>query len=340
MLEATGSLSYIPSVRTQLTPSTVIVPPPSRKPNFIQRFYQRECAYPKRPLRNAQFIDNLTSHVYKQLAHVKTIRGHRKAVYCVAVDKQSHYAITGADDGIIKIWNLKIGLLKMTCRGHLGEITDLKINCDETVFASCSTDGTSRVWSLEEDTLGHHVSAMVGHQQGVTFIAWSPVLPNALLSVSLDGTCRLWHTERGIEVIRVKPLGRFGHFYNREAFERPLERAIANQRQDQFCQDREEVDVGLTCCAFSPTGEHFSVSSASGTCFVWHWGATEDFTGSETWPNVSLPIELAGHQKSVSLLLFDHLGSALCTASSDGDVKVQSSIQNTWEVCFVRFGSL
>ena len=278
-------------------------------------------------------MENISANLYKSLQHNKTLRGHRKAVYCVAMDQKQRYAITGADDGIVKIWEVKIGLLRATCRGHLGEITDVKINCSGNLFASSSNDKTTRVWSLREDALGQHVKAMDGHTNGVTFIAFHPRVETALLSVSLDGTCRLWHAELGIEMVRLKPVGKPGHFYNTMAFENPLKDALAAQHVARFESDATDVDCALTCCGFSPRGDHFAVSSQSGKCFLWFWDviSAQERIGlkQKTWPDVSPVIELSAHNEFVPLLLFNHDGSALCTASSKGDVKVEPPAKGT-----------
>lgn len=202
----------------------------------------------------------------------------------------------------------------------------MKINCDHSFFASASNDGTTRIWSLKDETLGHHVRALLGHQMMVTFISWHPFIASALLTVSLDGTVRLWHAQKGIELIRTKPLGTFSHFYNRNAFERSLDQAMTRQREAPVLPVL-TTGEGLTCCVFSPSGEHFAVSSLSGKCFVWHWNVI-DIDEETTWPDASLMIELEGHERCVPLLLFDHQGNSLCSASLDGTVKIWRPFKN------------
>ena len=40
--------------------------------------------------------------------------------------------------------------------------------------------------------MGHPVSVLVGHQGPVTYVDFNKTIPNALLSSSFDGTCRIW----------------------------------------------------------------------------------------------------------------------------------------------------
>lgn len=45
---------------------------------------------------------------------------------------------------------------------------------------------------MQEHDLGHPVSVLVGHQGPVTYVDFNRTVPNALLSSSFDGTCRIW----------------------------------------------------------------------------------------------------------------------------------------------------
>lgn len=45
---------------------------------------------------------------------------------------------------------------------------------------------------MQKDNLGHPISVLLGHQGPVTYVDFNKVIPNALLSSSYDGTCRLW----------------------------------------------------------------------------------------------------------------------------------------------------
>ena len=46
--------------------------------------------------------------------------------------------------------------------------------------------------AVQNTRLGHPVSVLVGHQGPVTYVDFNKTIPNALLSSSFDGTCRIW----------------------------------------------------------------------------------------------------------------------------------------------------
>lgn len=57
--------------------------------------------------------------------------------------------LSGADDGLVKIWIAHDGRLTATLRGHSAEIADLAVNYENTLLATGSCDKTVRVWCLK-----------------------------------------------------------------------------------------------------------------------------------------------------------------------------------------------
>ena len=97
----------------------------------------------------------------------------------------------------VQMWSMQTGLLRMTCRGHEGEVTDLAVSADNAMAASSSNDASIRVWGLQEGGLGQAVSVLLGHGAPVTFVDFHRAVPEVLLSSSMDGSCRLWDARAG-----------------------------------------------------------------------------------------------------------------------------------------------
>ncbi len=82
---------------------------------------------------------------------------------------------------------------KFVCKGHEKGVAQVRFSPDGRWLASCSADGTIKVWDVET---GQHVRTMEGHLAGISTIAWSPD-SNTIASGSDDKTIRLWHRSTG-----------------------------------------------------------------------------------------------------------------------------------------------
>lgn len=101
------------------------------------------------------------SFTYSRYRKQKILSGHLQIpAYCLAFGKKSRIAVTGADDRLAKVWSTLTGKLLFTLRGHMGNITDLAINHDNSVVATSSDDKTVRVWEL---ATGFPIAVLVGH---------------------------------------------------------------------------------------------------------------------------------------------------------------------------------
>lgn len=61
-----------------------------------------------------------------------------------------------------------------------------------SILSSCISQQVLPAPAVQDDKLGHPVSVLVGHQGPVTYVDFNRSVPNALLSSSFDGTCRIW----------------------------------------------------------------------------------------------------------------------------------------------------
>ena len=71
-------------------------------------------------------------------------------VYHVLFDSNSEYILTGASDGLIKVFSRETGQVKASLKGHLIEITILALSSNNKYIASASENGHVRIWSFPE----------------------------------------------------------------------------------------------------------------------------------------------------------------------------------------------
>ncbi|KAK6730810.1 hypothetical protein RB195_007338 [Necator americanus] len=114
------------------------------------------------------------------------VLGHLSMVYCVTFDRTGNYVLTGADDNLVKLWNVHLGLLRYTYRGHSAEVADVTVSPCNQMIASGSVDKSIRVWSLSTgETLQvfHHHTAVVAR---VKFLPFVDQTRRYLVSCALD----------------------------------------------------------------------------------------------------------------------------------------------------------
>jgi WD40 repeat protein len=78
--------------------------------------------------------------------------------------------ISGSEDGTIRIWDGKKGILLNSWEGHSQEVTSIVWNHDGTKLASGSTDMTIKIWEGANYTL---LMTLEGHSYPVRIVTWN-----------------------------------------------------------------------------------------------------------------------------------------------------------------------
>ena len=128
-----------------------------------------------------------------------TSSGHAlNPAYCTIIDSSGRFAITGADDYLVKVWDIDRGTLALTCRGHDSFISIIALSPDNSLLASACTAGVIRIWRLRD---GCCIEVLKHGLKQVNWVSFDPT-NCALTSVGDDGNCIVWDLS---SLLRVQP---------------------------------------------------------------------------------------------------------------------------------------
>ena len=130
-------------------------------------------------------------------------------VRCVCFSPDGQLLVTGAEDRLVRIWDIKAKKVVTVLSGHEQEIYSVDFARDGAVVVSGSGDRTARVWSVQEKRCVHVLAhadpaaaasdqqqGTTGKEAGVTSVAIRPD-SQVIATGSLDRVIRLWSAKSG-----------------------------------------------------------------------------------------------------------------------------------------------
>jgi len=118
--------------------------------------------------------------------------GHSSTVYGIAFSTDGKYAVSGAYDGNIKLWDIEAGRELRTFGGHTEYVKAVAFSRDGRYAASASHDQTVRVWDVET---GREIRRLGGFF--ASSLSFEP--DGSLLIGDFIGKVRLWDFRSGVE---------------------------------------------------------------------------------------------------------------------------------------------
>ncbi|MFJ4619305.1 TIR domain-containing protein [Streptomyces sp. NPDC088812] len=102
--------------------------------------------------------------------------------------------VTGANDGVVRLWDPATGQGRRILRGHGRRIGGLSFNADGSLLAAGGNDGHVRIWHAGT---GRRLRELTGHSDRLVSAAFSPADPALLATASSDGDLYLWNAGTG-----------------------------------------------------------------------------------------------------------------------------------------------
>lgn len=246
---------------------------------------------------------------------------------CFSTD--GRYLATGAEDKLIRVWDIATRTIRNTFAGHEQDIYSLDFARDGRTIASGSGDRTVRLWDIEA---GQNILTL-SIEDGVTTVAISP--DNKLVAAgSLDKSVRVWDAVSGYLVERLEgPDGHKDSVYS-VAFA-PNGKDLVSGSLDKTIKMWELV---------APRGGHPSNAPKGGRCirtfeghkdFVLSVALTPDGNwvlsgskdrGVQFWdPRTgNTQLMLQGHKNSVISVAPSPVGGSFATGSGDMRARIWS----------------
>ncbi|MCP9257230.1 hypothetical protein DINM_000465 [Dirofilaria immitis] len=226
-----------------------------------------------------------------------------------------HYRIlghlsSGADDNLVKIWNVRTGLLRFTLRGHSAEISDMSVSEDNTLLGT----GSGLVFA-NSCTVGFYRS----HSAMVTLIAFLPFV---------DGTTRYLVSAGGDCLVNFYRYSCLDHQF--EAMPtRFYERTSSGARIVSSCHSPGGSLDRVDSLVWAHMGLRFASGSRDGVAKVWKFEFND-------WIPLVLQPKLRDEKVSnsrntykVTMLCWSLKDDFIVTAGSDFVLRVWSSISAT-----------
>ncbi|KAL9108937.1 MAG: hypothetical protein Q9227_006333 [Pyrenula ochraceoflavens] len=154
--------------------------------------------------RSAQIFDVQTGQQISQLIDDSVDKDGDLYIRSVCFSPDGRYLATGAEDKLIRVWDINSRRIKHTFAGHEQDIYSLDFAKNGRHIASGSGDKTVRLWDIEAAQQVLTLSI----EDGVTTVAISPD-GRYVAAGSLDRSVRVWDSTSGYLVERLE--GPEGH---------------------------------------------------------------------------------------------------------------------------------
>ncbi len=117
-----------------------------------------------------------------------TLKGHKDAIYAVALSADGKLAATGSYDTKILLWDLASGRPLRQLDGHNEAVFDLAFRPDGRVLASASADRTVKLWDV---ATGERRETLSDPTKAVNAVAFSPD-GTRVAAAGADNRIRIW----------------------------------------------------------------------------------------------------------------------------------------------------
>jgi WD40 repeat protein len=242
------------------------------------------------------------------VSEVRQFAGHTGIINAVAFTPDGRLAVSGSDDGSVRVWDLATGQEVTRFTRHVVPVKGVAVLPDGKTAVSAGVE-TLRVWDIAS---GKEINRVEGHRGALTCVAVTPDGQSALLSSRNDKDFHLWELDQQRRYVPRQVFRGHTDWVNSVALSRDGSRAVSGGDTTVRLWD---VATGkqLHCLsghkdtvksvAISPDGDRVVSSGLDGTVRLW-----DAETGKELR-------RLEGHASWVMCVAFSPDGKRIATAS-------------------------
>lgn len=126
----------------------------------------------------------------------EVVAGPDSYVRAVCFSPNGNWLVTGAEDHVVKVWDVRLRKVEHVLAGHGTDIYSVDVSANSEFIISGSGDKRAKLWSLETGKLKRTLGGENGPTDGITSVSVSPTSQHVAAG-SLDKIVRVWDVESG-----------------------------------------------------------------------------------------------------------------------------------------------
>lgn len=203
---------------------------------------------------------------------LRTLTGHTRTVYAVAVTPDGKRAISASADATLKIWDLSSDKELFTLQGHTHYVYAVAVTPNGQLIISGSEDGTLKVWDLETGAEQRTLAGLDGPVRAVAVTSDG----QRVIGTSVARALGIWDLESGTEILIIPGAGGYAVAITPDGAQ-VIAEVIAARRSGIKVWDLESGaelrtlashEYTITALAVTPDGQRL-ISASGDTLKVW-----------------------------------------------------------------------
>lgn len=254
---------------------------------------------------------SLKIHNPKDGELVKNVaKAHSVRVNTVSFSPDGTIVATGAEDGLVKLWDVESGNLKSTLGPEGKMILHTSFSPDGKFVAAGNSERSIKIWNVQS---GREFKTLTGHFGDVRRVLFSPQ-PGIMASLDSNKRTFIWNYLTGAKLATIE---HDDYINDGDFVENGKYLLVSTFQKIEIFETASGKKVGeltgqsdwINDIAISPDGTKILSCSANKSIFLWDWASKSKVR------------EFPGHTSYVNIVDFSKSGDVLASGSYDGTIR-------------------